>query len=253
MKNTYLSDSDIMNWNNRIPKQMPYAIIPRYSSQNSHPTIVFVKNNNIYGGFPTPNSSFDTSSDGNEPEEKFKFVFSISSNRIEEFWDIFEKLKKNGFVNYVKNGNGSHKTLNYSDKIIESETKTPHILYDKEYIRYEFLYNGLLSEIIAHVSLLEQTIEFFSKIWGYDEKGKEYNLLKFPIGSIISPNNDKSKDLVVLDYDYEKNGKDYHINYTVSEMIYDQKSPIIKYGEVLTLRENLLTFSRNGRIDELLN
>ena len=43
MKNTYLSDSDIMDWNDRIPEKRPYSIIPRYSSQNTQPTIVFVK------------------------------------------------------------------------------------------------------------------------------------------------------------------------------------------------------------------
>ena len=128
-----------------------------------------------------------------------------------------------------------------------------HNVLNKEYTRYEFLYDGLLSEIMAHVSLLEQSIEFFSEIWGYDEDGKEYNLIKFPIGSIASPFDDKSKDLVILDYDYEKNGKDYHIKYIASEMIYDPKSLIIKYGDVITIGENILTFSRNGRIDDLLN
>ena len=252
MKNTYLSASDIMNWNDRIQKRRPYSIIARYSSQNTQPTIVFINNNNnnnsIYTG-----SSFDTNGDANEPEEKFKFVFSISSNRKDEFWDIFSKLKKKGFINYVKKGNGSHKTLDYTDKIIESKSEMEHNVLNKEYTRYEFLYDGLLSEIMAHVSLLEQSIEFFSEIWGYDEDGKEYNLIKFPIGSIASPFDDKSKDLVILDYDYEKNGKDYHIKYIASEMIYDPKSLIIKYGDVITIRENILTFSRNGRIDDLLN
>ena len=257
MKNTYLSDSDIMDWNDRIPEKRPYSIIPRYSSQNTQPTIVFVKKNDIYGGYPSqngyPNSSFDTSGDGNEPVEKFKFVFSISSNRKDEFWDIFSKLKKKGFINYVKTGNGSHKTLQYNESSIESKSEMQHNLFNKEYIRYEFLYNGSLSEIMAHVSLLEQTIEFFSQIWGYDEYGKEYNLLKFTIGSIVSPYDDKSRDLVILDYDYEKNGKDYHIKYIVSEMIHDPKSLIIKYGDVITIGESLITFSRNGRIDDLLN
>ena len=257
MKNTYLSDSDIMDWNDRIPEKRPYSIIPRYSSQNTQPTIVFVKKSYMYGSYPStniyPNSSFDTNGDGNEPVEKFKFVFSISSNRKDEFWDIFSKLKKKGFINYVKNGNGSHKTLDYTDKIIESNSEMKHSLLNKEYTRYEFLYNGALSEIMAHVSLLEQTIEFFSNIWGYDEDGKEYNLLKFTIGSIVSPYDDKSRDLVILDYDYEKNGKDYHIKYIVSEMMHDPKSLIIKYGDVITMNENLITFSRNGRIDDLLN
>ena len=262
MKQTYLSDSDIMDWNYRIPKNRPYSIIARYSTMNSQPTIVFIRNNNKYKNSPyncnsnsltSYGSTNDQSQDCNEPEERFKFIFSISSNREDEFWEIFNKLKNKGFINNVKNGNGTHKTLKYDDKIIESKIHKIHNVHDKEYIRYEFLYYGHLSEIMAHITLLEQTIEFFSEIWGYDEDGKEYNLLKFPIGSIASPSDDKGKDLVVLDYEYEKNGKDYHINYIVSEMIYDSKSPVIKYGDVITMRESNLTFSRNGRIDDILN
>lgn len=258
MKQTYLSDSDIMDWNYRIPQNRPYSIIARYSSMNSQPTIVFVRNNNQYNSPYNPIGNSPTSygqseQDCNEPEENFKFVFSISSNREDDFWDIFNKLRKKGFINNVKNGNGTHKPLNYNDKIVQSKSNTIHKVQDKEYIRYEFLYAGHLSEIMAHVTLLEQTIELFSKIWGYDEDGKEYNLLKFPIGSIASPFDNKGRDLIVLDYDYDKNGKDYYINYIVSEMIYDPKSPVIKYGDVITVAEANLTFSRNGRIDDLLN
>ena len=36
-------------------------------------------------------------------------------------------------------------------------------------------------------------------------------------------------------------------------MMHDPKSLIIKYGDVITMTESLITFSRNGRIDDLLN
>jgi hypothetical protein len=251
MKHTYLSNVDISSWNNKIPQNRDYKIIPRHSNTQSRSTIVFVKNFDYYNTFqPDP---YDRSLETNEPNETFRFVFSILSNRLDEFWEIFNKLKNKGFINYVKSSNGTHKNLNYNDEIIQSETKTNHKIKNKEFTRYEFIYIGLLSEIIAHVSLLEQTIEFFSKIWGYDEDGKEYNLLKFPIGSIASPKGDNGKDLIVLNYEYEKVEEEYYIKYIVSEMMYDAKSPIIKYGDVITLGESNLTFSRNGRIDDLLN
>ena len=36
----YLSDSEIMNWNDRL-SSTPYFVIPRYHTHNSFPMIVF--------------------------------------------------------------------------------------------------------------------------------------------------------------------------------------------------------------------
>jgi hypothetical protein len=106
--------------------------------------------------------------------------------------------------------------------------------------------------VIAYVFLLETAIEFFSMIWGYDEDGNEHNLLKYPVGSIVSKPGDKSKDYLVLDLDYSKNASTPEIRYNICEMLYTKKSSVINYGEVSTERESNLCWSRTGRIDDIL-
>jgi len=152
-----------------------------------------------------------------DPEIEFRFAYSIAANREEMFFEIFEKL------------------------------------YEKEYLRIEHTFRGKLSSIMAYVCLLETTMEYFSMMWGYDEEGKEYCLLKYPIGSTVSPANDKSKDFLVIDYKFSRFGSQFVIDYVAAEMMLDKKSPVVKYGPVTTFSEKNLSWSRNGRIDDLLN
>jgi hypothetical protein len=105
---------------------------------------------------------------------------------------------------------------------------------------------------MAYISYLEDTINFFSEIWGYDEDGSEVCLLKYPIGTIVSLEKDKSKDYLVLDYKYSKSDGKYHIDFVASEML-NSKGSIIKYGDVSTFNESQLCYSRNSRIDDILN
>jgi hypothetical protein len=105
---------------------------------------------------------------------------------------------------------------------------------------------------MAYVFYLEDTIEFFSKIWGYNEDGTEESLIKYPIGTLVSDVNDKSKDYLILDYQYRKIDKNYYIDYELTEVIGGYSS-VIKYGDVKIMTENNICFSRNGRIDDILN
>lgn len=90
-------------------------------------------------------------------------------------------------------------------------------------------------------------------IWGYDKDGSEHNLLKYPIGSIVSKVSDKSEDLMVVDYTFSVQYDKYYIDYVVCEMETIPNSLAIKYGKSETLPEDQLTWSRNDRIDNILN
>lgn len=240
----YLSDSDILDWNNRIPNK-EYYINARYSASSGQPTITFSKNR-IF------NNNGDVVDVG-EPDISFRFAFSIAGNRETEFKKIFEKLVAEGFENFVRNGSGTYTKLSVSEKIVKSVTKSNHSIFQKEYMRTEYLFSGGLSSIMGYVGVLEQAIEFFSMIWGYDEEGREHCLLDFKIGDMVSPLKDKSKDMLVLDYEYFRQGNVYEIRYVVCEMHHSDKSSVIKYGDCSVMRENEITWSRNGRIDEILN
>ena len=248
----YLSDSDIMGWNDRIPPESNLFIGARYSNTASQPTIVFtLRDSHLYPSVSQSGQPNKVREVG-DPDFKYRFAFSIASNREEEFYSIFEKLAREPFENHVLTANGTTARLKLERKIASEPTKTLHKVFDKEYLRLEYTFEGKLSSIMAYVGLLEISIEYFSKIWGYDEDGNEYNLMKFPIGNIVSPADDRSKDYLVLDYKFVRAGA-FMIDYVACEMFADKNSSIVKYGPVKTFSEKNLVWSRNNRIDDILN
>ena len=127
--------------------------------------------------------------------------------------------------------------------------ETEHTVKDMEYIRYQYEFTGNASSIIAYVFLLETSIDFFSKIWGYDEEGGEHQLLKYPVGSMVCVKGDQSADYLVIDLNYSTRGSNT-IDYIVTEIKYI--GSVIKYGDTKVLSERELSWSRNGRIDDIL-
>ena len=247
----HLTDSDIMGWNDRIPHESNLYIGARYSTTASQPTIVFtLRDSHMYPSVGQ-NGQANKVREVGDPDFEYRFAFSIASNREEEFYSIFNKLAGEPFENHVLTSNGTVARLKLDRKITEEPTKTLHKVFEKEYLRLEYNFEGKLSSIMAYVGLLEISIEFFSQIWGYDEDGNEYNLMKFPIGNIVSPADDRSKDYLVLDYKFIRAGA-FMINYVVCEMFADKNSAIVKYGPVQTFSEKNLVWSRNNRIDDIL-
>ena len=240
-----LTDVDIMKWNGgRLPNQlMAFAQYTNTTDIN----IEFSINELSYNS-PTGMSNFKKCPD---PIIDFRFTFSIAKDRSDFFFEILDKLKVRSFDNKKMNSNGTYDKVKISEKDISNIEKTEHRVLNTDYIRYTYNFSAYASSIIAWVYLLEATIEFFSKIWGYDKDGVEHNLLKYPIGSIVSKPNDKSVDYLVLDLHYDLRGGAYNINYVIAEMI--STGSIIKYGDIEREIEDNLCWSRNGRIDDILN
>ena len=237
-----LTDTEILNWNDKL-ESSNYMLRPQYTSQSSYCDIVFVEKVRQRG-----NLGIDFV-DTTDPTIKFKFIFSIASNRVDDFWKIFDKRKRIPLSNKTS---GTLKNLEFTDKIIDSKDSTNHLVKEKEFTRFIYTFHGKLSQIIAYVTVLEDTIKFFEKIWGYDETGKEYCLVNYPIGSVCSMKKDKSSDFVVLDYEYSIVFGSHDIHYKVAKMIWNEKSPVVQYGEVILAVDNDLCFSRNNRIDNIL-
>ena len=246
----YLSDTEILNWNRRLEKS-DYAVYPLSNVRSGNPDIVFrQKINNGYS--PMGEQLVETL----DPFIRYDFTFSIASNRKETFLDLFEKLSKEAFgtksAYHDNNNNRKIYDITFNDGVIETKEENTHMVYEKEYIRFTIHFAGKLGSIMAYVSYLEDTINFFSEIWGYNEDGSEVCLVKYPIGTIVSLPKDKSTDYLVLDYKYRKLDGKHFIDFVVSEML-NNKGAVIKYGEVYTFRESELCYSRNSRIDDILN
>ena len=245
----YLSDTEILNWNRRLEKS-DYAVHPLSNVRSGHPDIIFrQKINNGYS--PMGEQLVETI----DPFIRYDFTFSIASNRKETFLDLFEKLSKDPFgTKSIYRDQKSEKIMDiaFNDTVIESKELNTHLVFEKEYIRFTIHFAGKLGSIMAYVSYLEDTINFFSEIWGYNEDGSEVCLVKYPIGTIVSLPKDKSTDYLVLDYKYRKLDGKYFIDFISSEML-NNKGSVITYGEVYTFRESELCYSRNSRIDDILN
>jgi hypothetical protein len=245
----YLSDTEILNWNRRLEKS-DYAVHPLSNVRSGHPDVIFrQKINNGYS--PMGEQLVETI----DPFIRYDFTFSIASNRKETFFDLFEKLSKESFgTKSIYRDQKSEKIMDitFNDTVIESKEENIHLVFEKEYIRFTYHFAGKLGSIMAYVSYLEDTINFFSEIWGYNEDGSEVCLVKYPIGTVVSLPKDKSTDYLVLDYKYRKLDGKYFIDFISSEML-NNKGSVITYGEIYTFRESELCYSRNSRIDDILN
>jgi hypothetical protein len=247
----YLSDTEILNWNKRLERS-DYSVYPLSNARSGNPDIIFrQKINNGYGMNAMGNQLVETL----DPFIRYDFTFSIASNRKETFLDLFEKLSKESFgTKSIYRDQKGEKIIDiiFNDTVIESKEENTHMVYEKEYIRFTIHFAGKLSSIMAYVSYLEDAINFFSEIWGYNEDGTEVCLLKYPIGTIVCKLSDKSTDYLVLDYKYRKLDGKYYIDFIASEMM-NTKGSVITYGEIYTFRESDLCYSRNSRIDDILN
>jgi hypothetical protein len=239
----FLSDSEILNWNERL-KNTKFMVSATYGNKHSFPLILIKQN--IYG------DSFLITMD---PYLDFQFIFSVAKNRVDLFWNIFENWYRNEIGNQViyqdSNNNNKIYSINVTDSIITEKIESEHNILNKDYIRYTYNFKGKLSSIMAYVMFLEDTIEIFSKIYGYDEDGSEVNLSNFQIGQMVSKKDDKSKDYLIIDISPKKNGNQFYIDYHISEVL--GVGDIIRYGSTQLVIESEITFSRNSRIDDILN
>jgi len=246
----YLTDSEILSWNKRLEKS-DYNVFPMPNRKSAEPYLAFrQKVSSNYNILPQ-NQMVNTP----EPFVRYDFIFSISSNREETFNDLFDRISQEPFGSktiFTDLNNEKISDIKFSDDIINEKVKSNHYVLEKEYVRYTYNFAGKLGSIMAYISYLEDTINFFNEIWGYNEDGSEICLLKYPIGTVVSTPKDKSVDYLVLDYKYRKLDGKYFVDFVVAEML-NTKGTIIKYGEVFTFREDELCYSRNSRINDILN
>lgn len=255
----YLTDKEILNWNKRLEKSS-YSVYPMHNTRNGNVDIIFRQKINQFGN-PSTNSNIsfgipDQFVETVEPSIMYDFIFSVSANRKRDFLDLFEKLSRDEFgTKYcLINSSNDRKIydISFTESVVKDRKENIHKVYDKEYVRFTYRFDGKLGSIMAYISYLEDAINYISEMWGYNEDGSEVCLLKYPIGTIVSLKDDKSKNYLVLDYKYKKWDNKYTIDFVISEMLTD-KSTIIKYGEVITTSEEFLCYSRDSRIDDILN
>lgn len=240
----YLTDSEILKWNDRLEKSN-FRLMPRYNTRNGHPDISINFVNNHFPGASEIKETLDHVID-------YEFSFSVIMNRKDEFCILLKKMFYYNFGTQLLFDNQSKSIDVFKEEDI-LKTEIQHSVFNREFIKYTYKFKGKLSSIIAYISYLEDAINFFQLLWGYNEKGEEIFLIKYRIGDIVSFKDDKSKDCLIIDYLFTKVGKDYFVDYYVSEMMIDNNTCIIKYGDSSKVLESQITWSRDSRINDILN
>lgn len=241
----FITDTQILNWGERL-QQTGYTVTPKYHHRmTSYPMLVFKQE---IGGLFSGNYAITT-----DPTLDFRFSFSVAKNRVDNFFHIFDRWYSNQVATKVfyQHGDNSEKISDISFKSLTiNKSEMDHLVAEKEYVKFTYDLNGRLSAIMMYVTFLEDTIEIFSKLWGYDESGNEHQLTKFSIGEVVSKKDNQSDDYLILDFKAEKGYNDIRVDYEICKMY--QVGQIIQYGPAELVSEKNITWNRNSRIDDIL-
>lgn len=256
-----LSDKDISNFNDKL-NDKTFMLRPVYASGGRGPVIAYYAMPQNYS--PNIPNGHNYSSSGQfvgiydmnkipEPVITFEFSFSICEKRYDDFFEIFDSVKKSYIDAYVYETPEKMSKIVFSEKSCISKRESTHKIFNRNFKMIEYIFNDKVSSVMCYLKYIEDTIEYFNLIWGYTTEGEEINLLKYNVGSIVSPVADKSVDLMIVDYVYKKYNDLYVIEYKTCQILGTDKSHIIKYGEFRVLPDTKLTISRNNNLDSLLN
>jgi hypothetical protein len=230
-----MSDSDIMGWNNS--DRLPQGIWATARYTNTEDIQMDFK-----GGWNMDKSM------GN-PYIEYMMAFSVLKDKEEDFQDILDNLSSRPFQNSVINRQGTNEKVS-AEKKIASFKRTEHLVGKTEFARFEYTLEGSASSVLAWRHVLEKSVEIFSLIWGHTDDGEVRSILKFPVGSIVSLKSNRSHEMLVMDLNY-RTIPTPSISYIACEIL-NQKGSVIRYGEAKEYGENDLTWSRSGRIDDIL-
>jgi hypothetical protein len=246
----YLTDSEILKWSEKIQEINlvnggTLFLVPRFTHYGPNPVISYKWKKKV--------GLFEEVKDIPDPSTSFEYSFSVTSNRVDDFFDILKKIRKEEFGTKSMASENHTSVIEVTDEIIKNKAEIKHWLGKKEYTRFTWRFSGKIGSIIAWISYIEDAIDFFSMMWGYHEDGSEVSLMKFPISSIVSLKSDRSREFMVVDYYFTRGNGTKSILYVTSE-ITEIIGMVVKFKQnTLKYSEEELCWSRNDRIDDVLN
>ena len=101
--------------------------------------------------------------------------------------------------------------------------------------------------------------------WGFDENGNEVCSIKYPVGSIVSLNNDKSdffvESISFIRKDTDKfkelklkfGFKDELLLYNLLKIESNLNSQVLEFSDIFVVSSDSIIPNRGQRLDELLN
>ena len=245
-----MSDSYIFGWNSRIyeaPKDMNVMVSAVYTNGTGIDVKIrpSVSNSMITSSMTTMNEEVLL-----DPPVKYKIVFSVSNDCIEEFDEIMNMLLERKFDNEVWKNSKKKETVVPTKSVVKAQAV--HKIGKVDYVRYEWSMTGYLSEVMALCYIIESSVDIFGKCWGVTEDGEKVCQMKYPIGSIVCVDNDKSTDFLVLDWYFDLLSPNFHHSYDVVSIVEKPGSAVVGYDRRQLLNESRISWSRNSRIDDIL-
>jgi hypothetical protein len=245
-----MSDDYIFGWNSRLyeaPKDMNFMTSAVYTNA----TGIDVKiRPNVSNGMIMSSLGMTQEEVLLDPPVKYKIVFSVVENCIDEFDEIMDMLSEREFDNHVWKNTKNKEVVIPTKSVKKSQSK--HKIGKVEYIRYEWKMTGSLSEVMALCYIIESSVEIFGKCWGVTEDGEKVCQMKYPIGSIVCIDGDKSTDYLVLDWSFDLLSPSFHNTYDVVAMVERPGSAVFGYDKRQSVNESRISPSRNIRIDDIL-
>lgn len=221
------NDNDIIKWNTKL--NLPISVQPQYNNGNYIDIIIcetlLSYQNPISYGKPDRIT---------EPTIDHKISLSVPIEYVEIFKEIFNDVSKLKMMSRISMNGGNYEIPQPSVIIKEVE----HTLNKKDYLRLEYSINGKISSIIMYDKFISTTNDIFNMMIN----------MSFEVGSIVSTKDDKGKNYIVKNYKFRNN----ELRYTLIEIL-ENSSPIIKYGDEITLRKEEVCASRDNRIEQILN
>lgn len=265
MEGRYLGNKDVEKWNKRLQSidgMCDYKISISANSNTIH--LLNTRSFGDIGGGSTIEDVTNHSFHNKNRVVNYNFSFSVITKRKSEFFKIVNLFMNEGICFIDESRKSLISKIGDISKMMDNPIISEHNIYNNNLTRYQYNLRGNIFDIIAVTTILEDAIDFFSKIWGYEEKsGAEVCLLKYPIGSVVSINEDKGADYMVNNYYCHRsnvyggsNRQWLFIDTILYEIVCiesDLKSPIIKYGDVMILPEEKISPSRTNNINIILN
>lgn len=251
-----MSDSFIFGWNSKL-----YDVVMNNCGSNitfmtsavyTNDTGIDIKIRPV-SQYHSPTSNHTDPNDDVvlDPPVVYKLTFSFAESCTEEFEYILETLMTKDFDNHVWKTSKKKEKVYLNSKSI-TKTQSTHKIGKLNYVRYEWLIKSTMSEAMAATYVVESAVEIFGKCWGVTEDGEKVCLMKFPVGSMVNLEGNKSEDWLVLDWSFDLLSPNFHHDYEVVAMTEKPGSAVVSYDKRQLVSEHRISWSRNGRIDDIL-
>lgn len=200
----------------------------------------------------------------------YRFAFSVSKNNIQRFENLFLKFLKEGCKHMLlESGYKQYfQIFEYEelDKLRTLEVREEHRIYEVDFIKitYDFNRSPALPTVLF-IQIIKDVINIIGEYWRFDENGNEVCSIKYPVGSIVSLNNDKSdffvESISFIRKDTDKfkelklkfGFKDELLLYNLLKIESNLNSQVLEFSGVHTTSSDFIVPNRGQRLDELLN